>query len=503
MDKISFPLLKTIMEAQAVNGIQHRDYEQYRTFCSRKLKRLRRKGDCAIEELVFLAERAWAFAMELRQKETCRSLSHLRSRLAKAVKWASKLKLVSAESVDAQTALEIEGYLLWMQGTLYIERNEVEKALVYFGDAKKVYQSLADLGAAEERILFEERIKLIEPNLRYCHYVLEKSPEELLELSGEKDDLLQSKIEKVLDEARHKQAAVLDHIQWKQQRLPLKSEELRLFLLKSDEDEKLLSDCENEREREALYSNLLAIYAKALSFIDEQIGIESAKSSRTLIDEQGQHELVQLKEYIYCRQLRKILERDQFLASGLESRLDIAGGKSGRPDDLVGLYDKLMQSATVLLETGDFSADEGYKRQLEVDVLRYKICRLMFRAQSYSKVGMYKECVVLLEKAEFLCAHSTETDIQKLRRRCQKYCVLAKTESILSSEEKDRLQSTPLQDRLEESSLSMHLVDLPPSFESVPLKPVLYDLAWNYIEFPDVSSRSKKHSSGLFGITLW
>ena len=38
----SLPLLKLIKEAQQQHGLRHGDYQRYRTYCSRRLQRLRK-----------------------------------------------------------------------------------------------------------------------------------------------------------------------------------------------------------------------------------------------------------------------------------------------------------------------------------------------------------------------------------------------------------------------------------------------------------------------------
>ena len=41
-----------------------------------------------------------------------------------------------------------------------------------------------------------------------------------------------------------------------------------------------------------------------------------------------------------------------------------------------------------------------------------------------------------------------------------------------------------------------HLVDFPPKFESVPCKPLLFDIARNFITMPDLGERAQKKGGG-------
>lgn len=111
-----YVVLKIIKEAQQQHGLRHGDYQRYRGYCSRRLRRLRKvlkvqQGDrrhfkrkdvvsSMITEDKFLqiplimAERAWSYAMQLRQESNTepRKKFHLISRLKKAVRHALQLQ---------------------------------------------------------------------------------------------------------------------------------------------------------------------------------------------------------------------------------------------------------------------------------------------------------------------------------------------------------------------------------------------------------------------------
>ena len=109
-------VLKIIKEAQQQHGLRHGDYQRYRGYCSRRLRRLRKvlkvpQGDrrhfkrrditaAMISEDKFLqvplmmAERAWSYAMQLRQESNTepRKKFHLISRLKKAAVYSLQLQ---------------------------------------------------------------------------------------------------------------------------------------------------------------------------------------------------------------------------------------------------------------------------------------------------------------------------------------------------------------------------------------------------------------------------
>lgn len=111
-----YTVLKIIKEAQQQHGLRHGDYQRYRGYCSRRLRRLRKvlkvpQGDrrhfkrkdivpAMVSEDKFLqvplvmAERAWSYAMQLRQESNTepRKKFHLISRLKKAAAYSLQLQ---------------------------------------------------------------------------------------------------------------------------------------------------------------------------------------------------------------------------------------------------------------------------------------------------------------------------------------------------------------------------------------------------------------------------
>lgn len=108
--------MRIIREAQQQHGLRHGDYQRYRGYCSRRLRRLRKvlkvpQGDrrhfkrrdviaAMVEDDKFLqvpltmAERAWSYAMQLRTEYNTepRKKFHLISRLRKAAAYSLQLE---------------------------------------------------------------------------------------------------------------------------------------------------------------------------------------------------------------------------------------------------------------------------------------------------------------------------------------------------------------------------------------------------------------------------
>lgn len=92
---------------------------------------------------LFNTERAWAYAMELKQdlerKVEPRKRGHLIRRLAKACAFAAELLRLVQQCCDSRSALEAEAYLAMMQGTWLMQKETSwEKALAKFTRARWV-----------------------------------------------------------------------------------------------------------------------------------------------------------------------------------------------------------------------------------------------------------------------------------------------------------------------------------------------------------------------------
>lgn len=86
-----------------------------------------------------LAERAWGYAMQLRQESNTepRKRFHLVSRLRKATSFALHLQhLCDNTPCDTLTRLEAQAYVAWMHGALYFELQLWKPAIENFKKAQ-------------------------------------------------------------------------------------------------------------------------------------------------------------------------------------------------------------------------------------------------------------------------------------------------------------------------------------------------------------------------------
>ncbi|KAJ2158776.1 signal recognition particle subunit srp68 [Coemansia sp. RSA 552] len=134
------------MKARKEHGERAQEYARYRRHCARHLHTVRRavrRGGSgtgstpedpatAVEIQLLVAERAWAYAMELREQhartEEPRQRAHAERRLRAAVKAAQQMAATAA-GCDACTELAAQAYVQWMQSQLCFEEQMWQAAL--------------------------------------------------------------------------------------------------------------------------------------------------------------------------------------------------------------------------------------------------------------------------------------------------------------------------------------------------------------------------------------
>lgn len=144
---------------------------------------------------LFQAERAWAYAMQLKQESNTepRKKFHLMNRLRKAIKFAQELeKLSLLNRCDARTKLEVQGYAGLIHGQFFFEKQDWEKSLKYFSLTKQIYEKLsAALKGDDAQTYYQQKVEEIVPNIRYCNYNLgdESARKDLIDMKLKGFDL--------------------------------------------------------------------------------------------------------------------------------------------------------------------------------------------------------------------------------------------------------------------------------------------------------------------------
>ncbi|XP_038834532.1 signal recognition particle subunit SRP68-like isoform X2 [Salvelinus namaycush] len=436
-DGIGLEILQIIKDSQQQHGLRHGDYQRYRGYCSRRLRRLRktlgfkcgnrhkftgkkvtvemlsdnRYSDNRYLLLVLMeAERAWSYAMQLKQEANTepRKRFHLLSRLRKAAKHGERLeKLCESPRVDAKTKLEAQAYTSYLSGMVRFELQEWKAATEAFNKCKTIYEKLASAFTEELAVLYHQRVEEISPNIRYCAYNIgdQNAMNELMQMrlsAGGGGGMMAEKLEALITQTRAKQAATMSEVEWRGRTVPVKIDKARIFLLGLGDNEAAIAQAANEETKERLYETLLAECRDTIQAVREELKTEAKQRERSDEASGKVSNLQFLHSYLTYIKLWTVVKRNESMAHMLQAKLkepQTDENKRGpRPQDLIRLYDIILQSLAELSTLQGLEEDHTFQKEVALKMLVYKAYRCFFIAQSYVLVKKWSEALVLYER---------------------------------------------------------------------------------------------------------
>uniref|UniRef100_A0A8C5CX88 Signal recognition particle subunit SRP68 n=1 Tax=Gadus morhua TaxID=8049 RepID=A0A8C5CX88_GADMO len=552
---VGLEILQIIKDSQQQHGLRHGDYQRYRGYCSRRLRRLRKTlgfkmgnrhkytGKKITEEMLsdsrylllvlMEAERSWSYAMQLKQEANTepRKRFHLMSRLRKAAKHGQKLeKLCESPSIDAKTKLEAQAYTAYLTGMVEFELQEWKPAMEAFNKCKTIYEKLASAFTEELAVLYHQRVEEISPNIRYCAYNIgdQNAINDLMQmrLIGGGGNMMAEKLEALITQTRAKQAATMSEVEWRGRTLPVKIDKARIFLLGLADNEAAIAQASNEDTKEHLYETLLSECRDTIQAVREELKAEKQRERGPDADTGKVSNLQFLHSYLSYIKLCTVVKRNESMAHTLQAKLkdphNDENKRGPKPQDLIRLYEIILQSLAELSTLQGLEEDHTFQKEMALKTLVYKAYRCFFIAQSYVLVKKWSEALVLYERVlkyakevqSKLFRNSELPDVQELiaEVNAEKYSLQAA--AILDTEEVNESpaerpvkDNTPLCDRLETFRLDPalvgkqpNLVHFPPGFQPIPCKPLFFDLALNHVAFPPLDDKvEQKGKGGLTG----
>ncbi|KAL6875568.1 hypothetical protein ACP4OV_013081 [Aristida adscensionis] len=565
--RFSINVLELMREAQMQHGLRQSDYTRYRRYCSARLRRLykslkflhgrgkytrRNITESTVTDVRFLhivfymAERAWSHAMEKKTAGTnAQQRIYMLGRFRKAVKWASLFSQLCSVKGDSRTSLEAEAYASYMKGALLFEQDKnIEAAMINFKNTRAVYEELGKYGSIENQLLCRQRIEEVEPMIDFCSHKLGGSSlqtRELLDMEkeGPANDLLKAKMEAVLSETRSQQAASMTEFNWLGRRFPITNAKTRVSILKAQQLERDLSGAASESvaadKKLAIFDKIFSAYHDARSCIRNDLA--SAGNAEDIRDD-----LNGLDKAVSAVLGLRTIERNQLLVSIAKSKFkkhrDEKNEKITKPEELVRLYDLLIQNTTDLTDlvsSGRNKNEEenSFVHEYELKGLAFRAERCFFLAKSYSSAGKRAEAYTLFCHAQSLADSVLQQlancpdkalfqDLKSLSDNCRSSSCIEHATGIME-EENVRLglsegvstmslggdktkENKFLLDMLEDYESAVcepntkaphRIAQFPPPFQAVPCNPIVLDMAYNAIEFPSLENRMKKERKGL------
>uniref|UniRef100_A0A1B6CIN9 Signal recognition particle subunit SRP68 n=1 Tax=Clastoptera arizonana TaxID=38151 RepID=A0A1B6CIN9_9HEMI len=557
-------ILKIIKDAQQQHGLRHGDYQRYRGYCTRRIRRLRKvlhitqgdkrhfkRRDVTENHLkdekylyipLMLAERAWGHAMQLRQEANTepRKRFHLIQRLRKSTSYALQLqKLCESEKCDARTKLEAQAYVAWIHGSLHFELQMWKPAMENLKKAQMVYEKLASALNEEEQVVYRQKSEDLAPSLRYCAYNIgdETAIEDLMTLRSQAHGDLLENLDTLMAQTRERRNEQLNETKWRGRSFPVRPERVTLFLL-ADRDlgsaktEGTIADKIERLERHLMDCK------DAVAALKEEMKSDPAAKNRV---GNNLSPLQYLLSYMTYIRLTRTIQRNLLMVESTKVALSEkteTEGRKVRPQDLTRLYEIILQNLSELQQLAGMEEDTEYQKEIENKTLAYKAFRCFYIAQVLAGMRRWREAGAMYHRAETYANNALKSkpledevktklnslieDVDGARYSSLAYAVLEEDDgennaSQIQTNKAFKGKKVPLFERLDEykedqalTTKQPNVIKLPPEMEPIPCKPLFFDLALNLVEFPSLEDKlevsgKKTNPAGLTGFVkgLW
>eukprot|EP01028_Stygiella_incarcerata_P004854 TRINITY_DN2103_c0_g1_i2.p1 TRINITY_DN2103_c0_g1~~TRINITY_DN2103_c0_g1_i2.p1 ORF type:complete len:444 (-),score=133.59 TRINITY_DN2103_c0_g1_i2:239-1570(-) len=406
---------------------------------------------------------------------------------------------------DSRTSLEAEAYASAMEGQLELEKENWEASLKYLLHARELYSNLSRIaGSGVENPLFSQKLSEIEPIIRYCHFNLSREGEEfdatsLLDMRVDTDnEVLRRRVESALEDSRREQAKNLQDVEWNGVKIPMKDATLKNLLLSTREHDYELQKTHTMDERMEIYDNLFIVFNDMLRML------ESEKDAS-------------MEHYVRFQMLDKMIERNIFLVE--------ADMVSLKWESASKMAKKTLGAVDEMAEIKDVPRDAIQARRYYILALHaYCVGELHGMLHKSAKaVGIFQHGMQLVDTCRSCCEEGNTilSRANELHHHLKRAQLLERARGVLGSSEAEpsnvetmvkdmdlggargtqAFVGQKLGDVRHGMDPNVHLCDFPQeSFDPVPTKPVFFDVAEQYIMYPDLEGRVEKKRSGFFGL---
>ena len=495
---------------------------------------------------LFACERAWSYAMQLKREssqDTMRPRYHLLSRLAKAAKSAEMLSALCATRGDKRTALEAEAYAAFMIGNLNLEREQWGAALTQLKRTRTICSELGRASLAEHAHLYLQTVEEVEPSIRFCAYNLRREGgeaegegddnlDDLAEAEGA-SDILRSKLEAVLQESRARQALDFSEIDVLGERPPIKNEKARVSLLAMQGQLVEIAQLEKAGgDPTTLYDQLFVSFNDALDAVraDMRTASKDTSAKAGVVAEQ----LRKLVAHLMWQKLTHTTQQRLLLIAKQKGKDGGGTGRKGWAEDLVRLYETVQTNHEEMRALEGYKDSEPHMALLGAQAASVATFRCFYVGEAYAAAAQWREAQALynraLERLTDALGHfeavgggaggaegkaaskegtaalrklEQQVEGAKARAHAQAFtnalsggpAVIAAQQAVegVALDTPPDLGVPELLDSLHTFAREQpdHVISFPPKFESVPCKPLLFDVARNSIGYPDLAKDSR------------
>ncbi|RPB19445.1 hypothetical protein L211DRAFT_636735 [Terfezia boudieri ATCC MYA-4762] len=498
--------------------------------------------------LIYPSERAWAHAMHMKSftADSPDTVSpelrgHIRSRLAKAASYAKQIRqLYSTPGSNASDVdiIEAAAYATSLLGALAFEKGHWDDALREFAVSRVCYDALLVSGGKNGEVYKEFLTSTVEPSIRYSAY--QNGISRTVDIGVLARQFFPKEAEKELVEGLKRvhsgvfgeaatgeamegveQALLVTEVDWRGRRAPVEEADIAVALgvAKKAEEElgrvldgkKAGSGSGGKRTAED-FDGVLAAWQECVD--ETKKAIDKAHGEGVSGADPRLQNLQLIYTYVNYGLIGWRVGRNRIMAEEIEKGLreaeEVQGGKV---KELVVLYDAILQSLDQIVELPGVAADEDFFQEIEAKRGLFAALRCSAIAPSHlatntrNTLALYHRALThittslprLPSSSSTTKLDISTTDAQSLKSHLQalvtRYIALIQLQDYIQKTQRDSPAiHAPLIDTLgtyNEKIVFENLVPVNNGVEPVPVKPVFFDIAWNFVGYP-VKGEEKK-----------
>lgn len=325
----------------------------------------------------------------------------------------------------------------------------------------------------------------------------------------------------------------MHEVEWRGRRVAVRPEKVRLFLIALQDLDRSVAAAPALEAKIDVLENILMDCKDAISAVKEEVKTDPKLKAAAETPTSGTQYLLSYLTYL---RLARTVDRNNLLVQQAEAARKTNAqidGRKVRPQDLTRLYEIILQNFTELQQLPGFESDEAYQREIETQMKAYRAFRCYYIAQVLTGLRRFREALAMLERSSAYTAESIAnklTDkqlldkLQVLKKDIESCQFEVHADSVLEDDEEQDEETKyssagkaykdkkPLVDRLDDYrdetqvlTKNPNVYKMPPPMEAIPCKPLFFDLACNFIEFPNLDDKtgaadSKKQGAGLTGL---
>lgn len=305
-----------------------------------------------------------------------------------------------------------------------------------------------------------------------------------------------------------------------------------MFFITLQDLDKSVAGAQTIEAKIGIVENILMDCKDAISSVKDEMKIDPKLKSSIENQLSGTQYLL---SYLMYLRLMRTIERNNLLvqqADDARKKNQQLDGKKVRPQHLVRLYEIILLNFTELQQLPGFENDATYQSEIEIQTKAYRAFRCYYIAQLLTNLKRFKEALAMLERSNVYTDDSLKSKVLDeemlkkltvLKNDIESCMFEVHADSVLEDEEDDEenkftasgkayKDKKPLIDRLDEYredpqylTKNPNLIKIPPAIEPIPFKPLFFDLASNYVEYPAFDDKigaadNKKEGAGITGL---